>query len=133
MANDQYALSGELSGVSKMLGSEIRSYTQTIVAPAIVAGVLTLDLSLGIEFDVSLNANITSIVLTNVPSATKVVTITIRFTADGTARTITWPAAWRWADGLAPTMTATAGKADIISARAYNGANFYAMVVTQNA
>lgn len=133
MANDRYALSGELSGVSTILGSELRNYTETIVTAAIAAGVLTLDLALGNEFDVALNANITSIVLSNVPSASKVCTLTIRFTADGTLRTVTWPASWRFADGLAPTMTATSGKVDIVSGRAYNGVNFYVVVYTQNA
>jgi hypothetical protein len=132
MSNDQYALSGELSAASKVLGAEIRNYTETISAPAIVAGVLTLDLTFS-EFDVSLNANITSIVLTNVPSASKVCVFTIRFTADGTQRSIVWPASWRWADGIAPTMSSVNGKADIVTGRAYNGANFYMAIYSQNA
>jgi hypothetical protein len=134
MANDQYALNGELSATSKVLGTEIKAYVQTIVSAVISAGVLTLDLSPagGDVFDVALNANITSIVLQNL-STTKATTFTIRFIADGTQRTIVWPGAWHWADNVPPTMTATAGKADIVTVLCFGTTDLYPGIYTSNA
>lgn len=97
-------------------------------------GVLTLDLSAGCEFDVALNAAINAIAIQNVPSTTKVTTLTVRFTADGTLRTITWPTAFKWSGGTAPTMTSTNTKLDIITARTYDGGTTWLPAMyTQNA
>ena len=112
---------------------ELKNYFETKNTVAIAAGVLSLDLSLGCEFDVTLNANITSITFSNYPSSTKWTTVTIRFTADGTIRTITWPAAFHWASGTTPSMTGTNAKVDIITARTPDGGtNWYPAVYGQN-
>lgn len=61
----------------------------TFTTPAIVAGVLTLNLALSRVFKVSLNAAITSVVVTNVP-ASRYTIVSIEFTGDGTGRAIAW-------------------------------------------
>jgi hypothetical protein len=82
-------------------------------APAITANVLTLDMSTQSYFDVALNANITTLTVSNPPPSGTVGAFIIVFTADGTLRTITWPASFKWANGIAaPTMTSTNGKQD---------------------
>lgn len=88
------------------LGREVRA------TPAIVAGVLTLDLAAAAYFEVALNANITNIVLTGVAAAGTVQGWTLDFVYDGTARTITWPAAFKHltVGGVAPTLGSAAGK-----------------------
>lgn len=44
---------------------------------------------------------------------------------DGTgSRLVTWPASVKWAGGVAPTLTTTAGRVDIVSFY-YNGTNYY--------
>jgi hypothetical protein len=112
---------------------EIKNYVETVNAAAIAVGVLALDLSLGCEFTVSLNAAITSITFSNYPSASKVTTVTIRFTADGTVRAIAWPAAFKWPGASAPTMTGTLNKVDIITARTYDGGTtWYPAIYGQN-
>lgn len=83
----------------------------TTAGASIVSGVLTLNLGAASMFLVPLTANITSVVLTNVPASGGAV-VSIRFTADGTARTIAWPASFRWGGAGAPTMTSTSGKVD---------------------
>lgn len=113
---------------------ELKNYIEPFNSASISSGVLTLDLSLGSEFTVSLNANITSITFSNYPSSTKVTTVTIRFTADGTVRTITWPSSFKWAAAAPPTMTGTNLKVDTITARTYDGGTtWYPAVYTQNA
>jgi hypothetical protein len=45
---------------------------------------------------------------------------------DGTGtRTVTWPAAFKWAGGAAPTLSTAASSVDIVSFY-YNGTNYYA-------
>ena len=99
-------------------------------------GVLTLDLSSGQVFIVSLQGNVTSITINNIPDnalTSNSVGFTIIFTADGTARTITWPASVKWPGGTAPTMTSTNNKKDIISFLSDDaGTTWYGFVGGQN-
>jgi hypothetical protein len=84
----------------------------TKTAPAISTGVVTLDLATANVFAVSLNANITSFTVTNIPASGTYAEFAIELTADGTARTVTWVfngVAVRW---TAPTLTSTNGKKD---------------------
>jgi hypothetical protein len=78
------SIGGTLSGV------QIQGYSETKTSPTISAGALTLNIANGNTFTVSLNANITSLSITNVPTGTNAVSFTLILTADGTARTITW-------------------------------------------
>jgi hypothetical protein len=49
--------------------------------------------------------------------------------ADGTQRTITWPANFKWEGGsAAPTMTSVSGKIDIVTL-IYDGTTYYAAIV----
>lgn len=67
------------------------AFAESIDTPAISGGVLTLDLSKATVFKVALNANVTSIAIVN-PPAGKAVSFALKFTADGTARTVAQPA-----------------------------------------
>lgn len=109
-----------LSGVITGGDFEVRAVTHRDTAyyrsaPTISAGAITFDYTAGPFFSVALNANITSITLSNPPASGTVGVMTIRFTADGTLRTITWPAAVRWGTAGAPSaMTSTNGKVDYV-------------------
>ena len=94
----------------------LRYYNEVLASPAISANVLTLDLSTAQMFTVSLNANITTFTITNTPAtANRSIGFTLIFTADGTARTVTWGAAVKWANNDAPSLTSTNAKKDILS------------------
>jgi hypothetical protein len=101
------SIGGTLSGV------QIQGYSETKTSPTISAGALTLNIQNGNTFTVSLNANITSLSITNVPTGTNAVSFTLILTADGTARTITWPASVKWPGAVAPTLTSTLNKIDV--------------------
>jgi hypothetical protein len=91
-------------------------YMEKTSAPTISSGSLTLNLNNGSIFLVSLNAAITSITISNTPSTSNTaVGFSLIFTADGTARSITWPASVKWAGGTAPTLTSTNAKRDVLS------------------
>lgn len=118
---------------AELVGSEFQGYHENSAVVAIVANGLTLDMSLTNNFDVNLNANIDVFAITNVPPLPKVATVTIRFTADGTLRTITWPITTKWPSGAAPVMTSTNLKVDIITLMTMKaGAPWYGFVGGQN-
>jgi hypothetical protein len=115
-------------------GPEIKSLRETKTNGAISGGTLTIDCALGNVLAVPLNANITTVTFTNVPATGSSYSTILSFTADGTARTITWPAAVRWPNGTAPTMTSTNGKVDTIVLYTYDGGtNWFGFVSGQNA
>ena len=93
-----------------------RYYNETTSSPSISSNTLTLDLSAAQVFNVSLNANITTLTISNTPATSNTsIGFTLIFTADGTARTVTWPAAVKWANNDPPALTSTNGKRDILS------------------
>jgi hypothetical protein len=111
----------------------ITGLKETKTSPSISSGTLTLDCSVGNVFAVSLNANITTLSFTNVPSTGTAFGITLALTADGTARTVTWGSAVKWAGGNAPTLTSTNAKVDIFVLTTWDGGTtWYAMVGGQN-
>lgn len=80
---------------------------------SISAGLLTIDLNAATVFNVSLDANITTLTLQNVQSSGRSSSFVLVFTADGTTRSVTWPASFIWPNGTAPTITSTSGKKDV--------------------
>ena len=113
-ANFTYA---NLTGPQNLLDTELiraklRDYSETVSSPTISAGTLVLNLETSNIFTVSLNAAITTLTISNPPASGSGGSFTLIFTADGTARAVTWPAAIKWAGGTAPTITSTSGKVD---------------------
>lgn len=115
-----YELSrSDLNGA--LMGPELKAYAETKNSVTISTNVLTLDLSTGNHFTCPLNANITTLTISNPPASGKAGALTIAFTADGTARTITWPASVKWPSGVAPTPTSTNNKVDVFTLLTYDG------------
>lgn len=85
------------------------NYRETVTTPAIASGVLALDHATGNVFDVALNANITSLTGSNFPAAGVAYSWTLRLTTSGSFA-VTWPTAFRFAGGTAPTLPTTSGK-----------------------
>jgi hypothetical protein len=110
----------------------ITGLDETKTAPSISSGTLTLDCSAGNVFAVSLNANITTLSFTNVPTTGTAYALTLSFTADGTARTVTWGASVKWPGGTAPTLTSTNAKVDTFILTTWDGGTtWYAFVAGQ--
>ena len=106
---------------------------ETKTAPSISTNTLTLNCANGNVFSVSLNANITTLSFTNIPSSSTAFALTLALTANGTAYTITWPAAVKWPGGTAPTLTSTNGKVDTFILTTWDaGTTWYAFVAGQN-
>lgn len=102
-------------------------------APAISAGTLAIDLNSATVFDVSLNANITTFTITNIQLTGRTSSFVLIFTADGTARSVTWPASFKWPNGVAPTITAASTKKDIYTFFTLDGGiTWQALITGQN-
>lgn len=104
-----------VSGIIKTNDLDVNArYTESFDNIAISSNTLTVNLASGNLFTCSLNANINTMTVTNVPSGVGV-GFTLIFTADGTARTVTWPTGTLWPGGTGPTMTSTNNKRDVFS------------------
>lgn len=103
-------------------------------APSISSNTLTLDCSVSNVFAVSLNANISTLTLSNVPSTGNAFALTLSLVANGTAYTVTWPASVKWPGGTAPTLTSANGKVDTFVLTTWDGGTtWYAFTAGQNA
>ncbi|MBY0325923.1 MAG: hypothetical protein K2Q30_03315 [Gemmataceae bacterium] len=103
------------------------------VAASFTAGVMTLDCNSANVFTHALTSNVTTLTINNIPTSGKAIGITLILTADGTQRTISWPASFKWANATAPTITATNAKKDAIVFMTYDaGTTFLAFVAGQN-
>ena len=111
----------------------LTSVKETRTAPTISGGSLTLDLAGSSVFDVSLNAAITSITISNPAASGTAHGFVLTFTADGTARAVTWPAAVKWPSGTAPTLTSTNNKKDaFVFMTTDGGTSYHGFVAGQN-
>lgn len=92
----------------------------------IVSNTLTLELSAFSFFLVYLNNNISSITFNNPKAAPLITSFVLQLSADGTARTVTWPVSIRWPGGSAPSVTSTANKVDTFTFFSYDsGLSYY--------
>lgn len=135
-ANLRSLVTDETGSGSLVFGTSptITGVRETKTAPTISTNTLTLDCSAGNIFAVSLNANITTLTFTNVPTTGTAYALTLSFTADGTARTVTWGTAVKWPGGTAPTLTSTLNKVDTFILTTWDGGTtWYAFTGGQNA
>jgi hypothetical protein len=92
----------------------VQTLSEVSASAAISGGTLTLDLSTAGIFYVNLNANVTTLTISNTQTI-GASAFTLIFIADGTPRSVTWGASILWPGGTAPTLTSTNGKDDIFS------------------
>ena len=110
----------------------VKNLSEVSASASISAGTLTLNLSTAGVFYVNLNAAITTLTISNAQSIGSSA-FTLIFTADGTARSVTWGASVLWSGGTPPTLTSTNGKKDIFSFMTLNGGtNWHGFTGGQN-
>ncbi len=115
------------TGIITLLGQlEILTYTETVEEPTIDV-TTTVDCATGTIFDFTLDQN-TTIAFSNVPATVgKAISITLLLRQNGTGNfSVSWPGSVVWSGGIAPTITATPNKMDIISLLTVdNGTTWY--------
>ena len=114
---------------NQIINAILKQTGEVRAAPAINTNVLVLDLSTANVFDVALNAAITTLTISNPFASGTAHGFTLVFTADGTARAITWPASVKWPGGTAPTMTSTNTKRDFFTFMTMDGGTTWAAFV----
>ncbi len=118
---------GDASATSINVSGDVTAKRFKLTMPTAItaAATTTIDLSTGNVFTVNMGLNVTTFNLTN----PVVGTYLIKFVQDATGtRDVTFPAAWKWAGGVAPSLTNTANKLDIVTL-IYDGTTFYATIV----
>ena len=96
-----------------VLGGESIAEPVTVLTPS--SGVVNIDCALGDYFTLAPTANVTSITFSNLPASNKAQTIMVRFTQDSSARTVAWPASFKWAGGSAGAVSTGSGAIDMIA------------------
>lgn len=108
-------------------GTFNNGYTEETVT-ANTSTAYTIDLANGTVQILTLTGNC----VYTFPAATAGKSFLLLQKQDGTgSRTVTWPAAVKWPGGTAPTITATASKADLFGFTS-DGTNWYARTIGQN-
>lgn len=129
-----------LTGVAKLASTntftarnDLKTYTETKSTSNPSGGAITYDLSTGTHFETALTGNAT-VTISNVPNPSNgVVAFTVKFTADGTLRDFTWPAAVVWAGGVEPAFTSTNNKRDVFTFVSWDaGTTWFGFVGGQN-
>jgi hypothetical protein len=96
---------------------------------SISSGSVTLNVAAYSIFSVTLNESISSINITDVSSAPYISNFVLVVTYNGTEYNITWPESFRWADGVAPSLTTTNGKKDIFTFFTLDGGTTYNAII----
>jgi acyl-CoA hydrolase len=97
-------------------GARMKAYKEYVNSiGSVTASTLTIDTSTANIHDVTLANNIT-VSFSNLPASgnSYYATLVLRQDATG-SRTLTWPAAMKWPNGSAPTLTATASAVDVVA------------------
>jgi hypothetical protein len=94
----------------------LKDYAETRTTPSISSNTLTLDIENGNVFEITHNSNITTLTISNPPATGNAGSFKLILKQDATGgRTIAWPAAVKWAGGVAPTLTTTANAINILT------------------
>lgn len=112
-----------LTARTKYLKDEIDT-TKTVTELTIVAGVVTIDLSLSDYYTLEVDANVTSVVFTNPPGAGKGCSKFIEITQTGSF-TFDFPAIFHWEGGSEGTISASAGMVDVLAITTLNNATSF--------
>lgn len=97
------------SAARSALGAATDASTVTVLANS---GTVNIDCSLGDYFTLALAGNVPSITFSNLPGAGKGASKWIQITQDATARTVAWPASFKWAGGTAGVVSTGSGVMD---------------------
>jgi hypothetical protein len=112
-------------------GTTVKSTSLRETKSAVVqsTGTLTVDCSTANVFEFTPSQNITTLTITNIPTSGDAYAMIFKVT--GSAYTITWPAAVKWAAGTAPTLS-TANTDVFVLLTVDAGTTWYAFVSGQD-
>lgn len=119
-------------GDFKLVDVVLESYEETFSTQVSAANILTLNLDLANVFTTTLTENVDTLNVTNVSTGTAN-SITMFFTQNSTAFTLTWPGSFIWPSGVASTLSTGINQKDMYTAITHDdGTNWYVMEVGKN-
>lgn len=125
--NDRWSTNGQPLIASALVNTKLQRYTEQVTTNTAVTSAYTIDLSTANIFDLTLTANVTFTV-TNPPSSgtAQGATIILRQDAIG-SRTVTFPASFKWTDGVNANSAISTGanKIDVITIVTVDGGTVY--------
>jgi hypothetical protein len=87
----------------------------SVVSALSTSGSVAIDYSLGDYFTLALAGNVSGFTFSNLPGAGKGASLMVRITQDATARTVAWPASFKWAGGTAGAVSTASGAVDVLA------------------
>lgn len=103
----------------------LNSAREVVTAGGNISGAVAIDLNNANMYTYTLTGNVT-FSFSNAPASGTNLALTLYLIQDGTGgRTVTWPGSVKWPGGVAPTLTTTAGKIDVITLMTYDGGTSY--------
>lgn len=92
----------------------LKDYAEVSPITSVQDGTLRLDLETGSVIEVTLEENVTTVILANPPKAGRAASLVLILRQDAVGgHTLKWPVAVRWAGGNPPTISRAAGAVDI--------------------
>lgn len=114
-------MAGAAAFADNILGrAEIKDYSETLTAPTISGGTLTLNCENSNVFEVTVDANITTFTISNWAATGKKGSIEVWFKGNGTGYTQDWGTV-RWPGDTAPILTTTNGDYTVVTFHTLNG------------
>ena len=106
-------------------GQALTAFANTPTALTISSNTVTVNASASDYFTLSMTANVTTLTLSSVPSCK---TLMIVITQDATgSRTMSWPAAFKWAGGTSGSLSTSASAKDLLAITTFDsGTTWYA-------
>lgn len=122
------------TGKAEVVGNlKVNAASQVGSNISISTNTITVNLAAATVFAVNLTSDITTVTLTNTESVLTTSSFVLVLTGDGTQRSITWPSSFKWPGGVAPTITSTLNKVDVITAFTYDGGTrWFSFISGQN-
>jgi hypothetical protein len=93
---------------------------RNVVSALATSGSVAINCDLGDYFTLALAGNVTGFTFSNLPAAGKAISLMVRITQDATARTVAWPASFKWAGGTPGAVSTTAGAIDVLALTTFN-------------
>lgn len=106
---------------------EIKDYAETLKTDTSSSNVWTVDFTDGNHHEIVLTENVTTLTLSNPPATGKVGMVVLYIEQNGTGGfTVAFPSKVKFAGGIAPTITTTANRTDIVTLITRDGGTTYA-------
>lgn len=109
-------ITGTLSAQTDLQAAlDAKAQDRRTVSALSTSGSVAVDVALGDRFTLALAGNVSGFTFSNLPGSGKGATLMIRITQDSTPRTVAWPASFKWAGGVAGTVSTGSGEVDVLA------------------